>query len=122
MNYGLEVTKLVAILKDSNKLEEEKLVAEKRLREIRYIVTKDRYGVPEDRVEDVMELERTIDDPLTPEHYRKLAKESLKKIVNETSAIRSMRKSLVREMKAGRTGNVLDINDYVNKHSKYKNE
>lgn len=122
MDYSLEVTKLVSILKSPSIPEGQKMVAENRLREIRYLVTKDKYNLPEDRIDDVMQLESMIADPRTPENHRAVAKRSLQKIVNESSIVRSMRKSLVREMKKGNVKNVLDINDFVSRHSKYRND
>jgi uncharacterized protein (UPF0147 family) len=115
-----EIVKLVTILQSPSIPEERKLVAEKRLRNIRFQVTAEKYGVPADRVEDVMQLESIIDDPLTPENYREVAKKSLYKIVHESSAVKSMRKSLIKEMKAGNSENVRDITEFVSKHSKYQ--
>jgi hypothetical protein len=51
-----------------------------------------------------------------------LARQSLKKIVNESKAVKSMRERLIKEMKAGKADNVKDITEYVNSHSKYRND
>lgn len=42
-------------------------------------------------------------------------------IAQEPKHIRDMRYELVREMRAGRSQNVRDINEYVKKKSKYQN-
>jgi hypothetical protein len=115
-----EIVKLVTILQDPSVHEERKIVSAKRLRDIRFKVTAEKYGVSEDRVDDVMELESIIDSPYTPENYREVAKKSLHKILRESTAVKSMRKSLIKEMKLGRADNVRDITEYVSKHSKYQ--
>jgi hypothetical protein len=120
MNHALEVTRLVTILKSPTIPEERKLQAEKRLMDIRYEVTKDEYGIPEDRIEDVMQLEDIINDPRTTQFHKDQAKRSVQKIVHESKDIRSMRKRLIKEMRAGRTENMRDITEYVSKHSKYQ--
>lgn len=117
-----EIVRLVNILQSPSIPEERKIVAAKKLRNIRFKVTAEKYGVPNDRVEDVMQLESTINDPHTPENYRELAKKSLHKILNESKAIKSMRQSLIKEMKAGRADNVRDITDYVSHHSHLRND
>jgi len=122
MDYTFEITKLLNILKSPTKTEDEKLVAENKLKNIKYEIEKRHYGVPEDRIDDVIQLESIIADINTPEAYREVAKKSLHKILHESSIIKSMRKSLVKEMKAGNSQNVLDINDFVSKHSKYRND
>jgi hypothetical protein len=122
MNYSDEVVKLVTILNNPKITEEEKQYADKRLGDIRFEVTKHKYNLPEDRVDDVIRLEAIIDNPNTPANHLQVAKDSLNKIVNESSDVRSMRKSLLKELKSGRSDNVRDITDFVNKHKKYQNE
>ncbi len=116
MDYAFEITKLLNILKSPTKPEDEKLVAENRLKNIKYEIEKRHYGVPEDRIDDVIQLESIIADSTTPDAYREVAKKSLHKILNESTIVKSMRRSLVKEMKAGNSQNVLDINEYVQKH------
>ncbi len=116
MDQVQQITKLVDILKSPSTPEEQKVIAENKLKEIKYQVEKRRYGIPEDRIDDVIQLEAIIADPNTSEAYREVARKSLHKIVRESAAVRSMRKSLVKEMKAGNAQNVLDINDYVKHH------
>lgn len=122
MDNTLEITKLLKILQSPTTPEERKVFAENRLKNIKYEIEKRHYGIPEDRIDDVIQLENIIADTNTSDAYREVAKKSIKKIVSESKAIRSMRKSLVKEMKAGNSQNVLDINDFVSKHSKYRND
>lgn len=112
-----EIVKLVAILKDSSIPEVEKMVAEKRLQQIKDDVTASQYNLPKDRIPDVQFLERVANNPLVSEFRRKQAKDAIKKIVNESKAIRSMRQSLIKEMKKGRADNIKDISEYVKNHS-----
>lgn len=120
-NYGNEVAKLLAIVSNYKLPFEEHDQATRRLKEIRYLVTKSQYGLPEDRVADVMDLEDIINNPNTLPIHREKARMSIEKIRNETGIIRDMRKSLVKEMKNKRVDNVRDITDFVKKHSKYQN-
>jgi hypothetical protein len=120
MDYTLEITRLLTILQSPTIPEEQKLIAENRLMEIKKAVTRSNYGVSEDRIDDVQELERIIANPFTPKHHRGLARQSLKKIVNESKAVKSMRERLIKEMKAGKADNVKDITEYVRKHSEYQ--
>jgi hypothetical protein len=117
MDQTLEITKLVNILKSPSTPEEEKMLAERRLGEIKYQVERRKYaGIPDDRIDDIMELERIAESPATPEHYREVARKGIDKIINESKIIRSMRKSLVKAMKDGDSLEVRDITDYVNNH------
>lgn len=119
-DYSLEVTKLVEILKSPLIQEEHKAHAQKRLNDIRFKVTKSQYNIPEDRIEDVMHLEDIINSPVSTIYHKDAAKKAIKKIVNENKDIRSMRKRLIKEMRSGRSDNVRDITEFVQKHSKYQ--
>lgn len=111
-----EIVKLVTILHSNKVDEEEKVFAEKRLKQIRYEVTKKEYNVPDDRVYDVMELEDTINSPATPEFHKEKARQAIKKILSETPIIKSMRKSLIKAHQDKNIEEVKDIQDYVFKH------
>lgn len=45
-----------------------------------------------------------------------------RKIRNETGAVKSMRERLLREHRAGRTENVKDIHDFIQKNRKFRSE
>ena len=122
MNYGKQVANLLLVIGSSKSSFEEVDRAHNRLREIRYAVTKKEYGVPDDRVDDIMQLEDIINDPSTPEIYKSRARHTIKIIVNETPIIRSMRKRLVKEMQSGRVDNIKDITDDAMKHKHLRNE
>lgn len=121
-NYGNEIVKLLTIINNYKLPVEEHHIAIKRLKEIRFNVTKNQYGLPEDRVADVMELEDVINNPLTAPFVKVKAREAIDKIRKESTAIRDMRKSLIKEMRNRRVDNVRDITEFVQKRSKYKNE
>lgn len=116
-----EIVKLVTILNNIKVSEAEKMIAQKMLQGIRDSVTASQYGVSKDRIGDIQDLERVLIDPTATEWHKGQAKLAINKIRNESGIIKSMRKSLIREMRAGRSGNVRDINDFVEKHSRYQN-
>lgn len=116
-----EIVKLITILKDFRVPEEEKMVAQNRLQQIKDDVTASDYGVAKDRIGDIQQLERVLNDPTASEWHKSKARLSIDKIRNESSIIRSMRKSLIREKKAGRNENVRDISEFVSKRSRYQN-
>ena len=111
-----EIVKLVAILKDASIPEVQKTLAEKRLQQIKDEVTESQYNLPKDRIPDVQFLERVSTNPFVSEFRRQQAKDAIKKIVNESKIVRSMRQSLIKEMKNGRVDNIKDISEYVQKH------
>lgn len=51
---------------------------------------------------------------------KKEIRNAAKKINSETSEVRSMRQSLLREHRAGNTDNVKDIHEYTKNKAKYK--
>lgn len=112
-----EIVSLVTILNSTEVPEDKKMLAQMRLQAIKDEITSSQYGVSKDRISDVQHLERVLKDPTATVWHKRQAEQVLKKILSENSAVKSMRKSLIKEMKAGRSENVLDINDYVSKHS-----
>lgn len=74
------------------------------------------------RQADIEYLLRVIDNPYKSSGERQQAKESLKAIANETRLIKSMRESLIKATRAGRSEEVRDISEWVLKHSRYQNE
>jgi hypothetical protein len=115
-----EIVKLVTILQDIKVSEMEKLVAERRLQEIKDEITASQYNLPKDRISDVQSLERVMKDPTMTKFHRIKAEEAIKKIVREDHNVREMRRSLIKEAKAGRVENLKDIREIVSKHSKYQ--
>ena len=73
------------------------------------------------RQHDLQELNRlrqTADTPLE----RKRIEASIDNIRHEDGAIKSMRESLIKEIRQGNTANVRDIHEYVAKKRKYQND
>jgi hypothetical protein len=98
----------------------QKKVAEARLRSIKDEITAHEYGVSKDRVPDIQFLEKVIANPISTEFDREKARFGIKKIRNEDGPIKSMRKSLIKEVRLGKAENVRDISEYVKTHSKYQ--
>ena len=115
-----EIVKLVNILRCPFIPEEEKMVAENKLQSIKDEITASDYNIPKDRISDVQQLEKVVNDPKMTEFHRTKAKLAIKKIVSEGKDIRDMRKALIKEMKYGRVDNMKDIREIVGKHSKYQ--
>lgn len=69
---------------------------------------------------DLEELRKVANSP--DPIVRRSAEESARLINRESGAIRSMREALIREHRKGNQGNVRDIHDYIQKHSKYRND
>lgn len=69
---------------------------------------------------DIEYLLGVIANPFTSSGERREAEESLRKIKNESSLIKSMRERLLKEVRAGRTANVRDINEYVHGKLRYQ--
>jgi hypothetical protein len=115
-----EIIKLIAILNSPSVLEEHKMDAERKLRAIKDDVTQHEYGVSKDRIPDVQYLERILKNPFSSSQQKLEAKIAIEKIVKEDSLVKGMRKSLIKEVRAGNAGNVRDISEYVIKHSKYQ--
>jgi hypothetical protein len=67
------------------------------------------------RLDDIEFLLRVIENPMTSSGQRREAEESLKSITNESGLTRSMRERLLKERRAGHTGNVREITEYVHK-------
>jgi len=72
------------------------------------------------RSNDLAELRKDY-QTASPRDKRKIEAAGLK-ISNETRAVKSMRESLLREHRAGRTENIKDIHDIVQKDRKYRSE
>jgi glutamyl-tRNA reductase len=73
------------------------------------------------REEDIKELERIIRDPMSDANKKYWAREVIRHISNPTAKVLSMRESLLKEMRNGRTDNVKDITEWAQSHSEYKN-
>lgn len=114
-----EIVKLVTILQ-SNVPEEHKMEAERRLQAIKDEVTQAEYGVSKDRIPDIQYLERVLKNPLSSKLEKIDAQIGIDKIKNESSLVKSMRKSLIKEVRAGNADNVRDISEIARKHSKYQ--
>jgi hypothetical protein len=114
-----EIVKLVTILQ-SNVPEEHKMEAERRLQAIKDEVTQAEYGVSKDRIPDIQYLERVLENPLSTKLEKIDAKLGIEKIRKEDAVVKSMRKSLIKEVRSGKADNVRDISEYVRKHSKYQ--
>jgi len=65
------------------------------------------------RKHDLEYLHKVIKNPFSSSGEKQEAEESMKKIMNESGLVRSMREKLLHEMRQGRTENVRDISDYV---------
>lgn len=122
-----ELAKLLAIVNSSSVPEHHRAMALDRMKEIKDIIeTKEliAQGVPEDRAHDVLLLLKEVNNPLSLPEHRARARISLELIRKEITdrGIRSMRKSLIKQMKDGRYDNVKDISEDVVKNKKYTND
>lgn len=65
------------------------------------------------RLADIDYLLRVIRNPNVSSGQREDAERSLRSISNESGLVKSMRERLIKEVRAGRTGNVKDIYEHV---------
>jgi len=122
-----ELAKLLAIINSPSVPEEHKQMATDRMKEIKNAIEVEELvsqGVPEDRAYDVLLLLKEVNNPLSLPEHRARARISLELIRKEITdrGIRSMRKSLIKQMKDGRYDNVKDISEDVVKNKKYTND
>lgn len=120
-----ELAKLLAIINSPSIPEEHKEMATDRMKEIKNAIEAKELiaqGVPEDRAYDVLLLLKEMNNPLSSPEHRARAKLSLSLIKKETDnrSIRSMRQSLIKEIREGRPDNAKDISEYVTKHKQYQ--
>lgn len=120
-----ELAKLLAIVNSPSIPEEHKQMATDRMKEIKNAIEVKELiaqGIPEDRAYDVLLLLKEINNPRSLPEHRARAKLSLSLIKKEMDnrSIRSMRKSLIKEISNGRPDNAKDISDYVTKHKQYQ--
>ena len=120
-----ELAKLIAIVNSPSIPEEHKQMATDRMREIKNAIEVKELiaqGIPEDRAYDVLLLLKEINNPRSLSEHRARAKLSLELIHREIKdrKIRSMRKSLIKEISNGRPDNARDISEYVTKHKEYQ--
>lgn len=120
-----ELAKLIAIVNSPSIPEEHKQMATDRIKEIKNAIEAKELiaqGIPDDRAYDVLLLLKEINNPRSLPEHRARAKLSLELIHKEIKdhKIRSMRKSLIKEISNGRPDNAKDISDYVTKHKQYQ--
>ena len=120
-----ELSKLIAIVNSPSIPEEHKQMATDRMKEIKNAIEVKELiaqGIPEDRAYDVLLLLKEMNNPLSSPEHRARAKLSLSLIKKEMDnrSIRSMRQSLIKEIRDGRPDNAKDISDYVTKHKEYQ--
>lgn len=120
-----ELAKLIAIVNSPSVPEEHKQMATDRMKEIKNAIEVKELiaqGIPEDRAHDVLLLLKEMNNPRSLPEHRARAKLSLELIHREIKdrKIRSMRKSLIKEISNGRPDNARDISEYVTKHKEYQ--
>lgn len=71
------------------------------------------------RQADIDYLIGIIDNPFKSQGEKRDAKESLRKISNEGSAVKSMREALVKAKRAGRLEEIKDIHEFIKGKHKY---
>lgn len=80
------------------------------------------YSSAMDREHDIRLIESELRDPqMTPARRARLM-EQLKKIRNESPAIREMRRHLIKAHRENNQEEINDIRDFVNGNSKYSND
>jgi len=72
------------------------------------------------RIPDIEYLLKVLRNPFTSSGEKREAQESLKKIRNESSLVKSMRQRLIYETRQGNYKNVRDINEYVFGKDRYQ--
>lgn len=120
-----ELMKLLAIIRSPSVPKEHKEMAEERIQQIKDAVEAKELvnqGVPEDRAYDVLYLLKAVNDPKATPEQRARAKLSLELIRKESSDVKSMRQSLIKEIRNGRPDNAKDISEYIQGKEKYQNK
>lgn len=71
------------------------------------------------RIPDLEYLEGRLKNPMVSADEKEMARRGIAKIMREDKNIKSMRRSLIREVRQGRVDNIKDIHEYIKNKSKY---